>query len=121
MDQQVGSGAELWDGRTLAQWLPDVIADIVEAFNPVRVILFGSLARGEARKDSDIDLLIVLRHVAPQEKGRLMGQVRAAIRAPVPIDVFVTDPVEIARRGHLKGSILYPALHEGAVLHEYAA
>lgn len=121
VDQQVQGETELWGGRTLVEWLPDVVADVVGAFDPLKAILFGSLARGEAGKDSDIDLLVVLKHVAPQEKGRLMGQVRAAIRAPAPIDIFVTDPVEIARRGHLKGSILYPALREGAVVHEHAA
>ena len=30
---------------------------VVEYFKPQRVILFGSRARGEATRDSDIDLL----------------------------------------------------------------
>jgi len=37
---------------------------------------------------------------------------------PVPKDVLVTMPDEIARRGHLGGSILRPALREGKVLYE---
>ena len=32
---------------------------IVDTANPEQIILFGSYARGEARPDSDIDLLIV--------------------------------------------------------------
>ncbi len=32
---------------------------IVQRFHPVRVILFGSHARGTARPDSDVDLLVV--------------------------------------------------------------
>jgi predicted nucleotidyltransferase len=32
---------------------------IVEHFHPWRIILFGSYARGDARSDSDFDLLIV--------------------------------------------------------------
>ena len=39
---------------------------IVERFHPWRVILFGSHARGDARSDSDFDLLIV----APSDKPR---------------------------------------------------
>jgi len=36
---------------------------IVQRFHPVRVILFGSHARGDARPDSDVDLLVMLRRV----------------------------------------------------------
>ncbi len=46
------------DGRTLDEWLPDVVATIVDRFNPLKVIVFGSLGRGE--EGNDIDLLVVL-------------------------------------------------------------
>lgn len=36
-----------WNGRTLREWLPDVIADLVRVAQPVKLILFGSVARGE--------------------------------------------------------------------------
>ncbi len=108
-------------GRALSDWLPEVVADVVRAFDPLEIVLFGSVARGEETPDSDIDLLVVLARVAPHEKANLMGEVRAAIHAPVPVDVFVTDPAEISRRAHLTGSILYPALREGVVLYERAA
>lgn len=110
-----------WGGRTLAEWLPEVVADIVREHKPLKVILFGSLARGESGPDSDIDLLVVLPSAPRAEKVQLMTAVDRSIRAPVPVDLFVTDPDEIARRGHLKGWILYPALHEGVVVHERAA
>lgn len=77
------------------------MADVVRAFDPLKIILSGSLARGEEGPDSDIGLLVVLPHMAAETKAALMGDVRAAIAAPVPIDVFVTDPEEIARRSHL--------------------
>jgi len=37
----------------------DLLDPVVEFFKPQRVILFGSRARGEAGRDSDIDLLVV--------------------------------------------------------------
>lgn len=113
--------AAVWSGRTSREWLPEIVADIVRVFDPLKIILFGSLARGEEGPDSDIDLLVVLPHVAAERKAALMGDVRAAITAPVPVDVFVADPAEIARRSHLTGSILYPAVREGILLHERAA
>lgn len=37
-----------------------LVQQIVETAHPLRVILFGSAARGPMRPDSDIDLLIVM-------------------------------------------------------------
>jgi len=106
------------DGRGLAEWVPEVVGDIVRTANPLKVILFGSLARGEHDGDSDIDLLVVLDHAPPERRSDLTATLRRAVRAPVPMDIFVTDAAEIARRGHLKGWFLYPALEEGLVVHE---
>src|SRR5262245_39821836 len=46
----------------------DLLDPIVQYFNPQRVILFGSRARGEATPDSDIDLLVVVDDDTPPEK-----------------------------------------------------
>ncbi len=118
---EVVDGKARYDGRTLSEWLPKVIEDIVRACDPLQVILFGSLARGEEGPDSDIDLLVVLPHVDPAEKRALMGSLRFSIDAPVPIDVFVTDPEEIARRRDVPGSFHYWPLREGRVVYERAA
>ncbi|MGH8929557.1 MAG: nucleotidyltransferase domain-containing protein [Egibacteraceae bacterium] len=121
MSGDIWDGEGRWRGRTLAEWLPEVVADIVREHDPLQVILFGSLARGDTGPSSDIDLLVVLPDAPFAERARMMGAVRRSIRAPVPVDAFVTDPREIAREGHLTGTVLYPALHEGVVVHERAA
>jgi predicted nucleotidyltransferase len=93
--------------------------EIIRRFHPLRVILFGSHARGEAGADSDIDLLVVLAE-AP-DKRRAAVEIRRALAAfPVPKDIIVTTPAEIAARGHLVGTVLRPALREGKVLYERA-
>lgn len=110
-----------WDGKTLGEWVPTVVADVVEAYHPLKVILFGSVARGEEGPDSDLDLLVVLDEVDPTERVRLMGEIRSAISAPVAIDVFVTDPKECERRKDIVGSMHYWPLREGRVVYERAA
>lgn len=110
-----------WNGRTLSEWVPDAVSDIVRACNPIRVILFGSVARGEEGPDSDLDFLVILDRVDPGEKIELMGTIRFAISAPVPIDVFVTDPKECERRRDVVGSVHYWPLREGVVVYERAA
>lgn len=60
-----------YDGRSLREWPPDVLAKIVTSVDPTEVILFGSLARGEEGPGSDIDLLIVVDRIARSEKPEL--------------------------------------------------
>jgi predicted nucleotidyltransferase len=110
-----------WNGRTLGEWVPDAVSDIVRACDPIRVILFGSVARGEEGPDSDLDFLVVLDHVDPAERAKLMSAIRAAIDAPVAIDIFVTDPAETERRKNVIGSIHYWPHREGVIVHERAA
>jgi uncharacterized protein len=46
----------------------DLLTPVVEYFKPQRVILFGSRARGDATRDSDIDLLVIVDDDTPAEK-----------------------------------------------------
>lgn len=74
-----------WRGRTLREWLPDVVDEIVEAHHPLKIILFGSLARGEERRESDIDLLVVLEEAPREEKARLMSAIYRTVGGKVPV------------------------------------
>lgn len=118
---EVVDGRVRYDGRTLAEWVPTVIDDLVTACDPLQVILFGSVARGEDGPDSDIDVLVVLPKVDRARRHELVARLRRAITAPVPADVFVTDPSEIERRRDVIGSLLYWPLREGRVVHGRAA
>ena len=48
----------LKDGRSTDEIIAEMTRRIVEQFDPLQVILFGSHARGDARADSDVDLLV---------------------------------------------------------------
>lgn len=90
---------------------------IVQRFHPLRIILFGSHARGSAVPESDVDLLVVLREVA--DKRRTTVEIRRALGdLPISKDIVVTTPDEITRRGNLVGNVLRPALRDGKVVYE---
>jgi predicted nucleotidyltransferase len=95
--------------------------DIVAASQPVKVILFGSVARGDDRPDSDLDFLVILDQLDPAERARKMGQIRFAIGVRAPIDIFVTDVEEFDRRKDVNGSMLYWPAREGRVVYERSA
>lgn len=90
---------------------------LVKEFQPLKIILFGSHARGEATAHSDIDLLVVFSTLSNYR------QMTIAIREklsdlPVAKDIVVTTPQEIAEYGNMVGRVLRPALREGKVIYE---
>ena len=102
---------------TNSELIADMTARIAHDFDPLRIILFGSHARGDATPNSDIDLLIVLSE-APNKRQAAI-EIRRALRDfPVSKDIIVTTLDEIARRGDLIGPVLRPALREGKVLYD---
>lgn len=65
----------------------DLLRSVVEHFNPRRVILFGSRARGGVRKDSDHDLLVIVDDDIPAQKlhWRSLHEARKRYRKAVDI------------------------------------
>ncbi len=56
---------------TQQECLPEAVQRIARQFDPPRIILFGSWARGDARPDSDIDLLVVLPPVENKRRAAI--------------------------------------------------
>lgn len=77
----------------MSDTVPDtLLRPIVDAYDPQRVILFGSRARGDARPDSGYDIVVVLDDDAPQE--RLAW--RSVDGAPLPRRICATARVPAA-------------------------
>ena len=79
--------------------LPEVFDDVVRFASPVRMIVFGSLARGDEGPESDADLLVLLHHLDRSKRPEVMAAVRRAIAAPVPVDILVTVPTRSPSAG----------------------
>jgi predicted nucleotidyltransferase len=94
---------------------------IVQEVDPERVYVFGSYARGTARDDSDLDLLIVEREPFSPERSRRLEMARLSrllARFRVPKDVLVYSSDEVAHWQAAKNHVVAHALREGRLVYE---
>jgi uncharacterized protein len=104
------------DSKAARRAIERMVRRIVESFDPDRIILFGSRARGDERPDSDVDLLVVM----PVQGSRREKAVEIGVALrdlPFSKDIVVVTPEAFDWRQRVIGTIEWPAAHEGKVLH----
>ena len=100
----------------LERIIDEMVLRIVERFDPERIILFGSAARGDAGPDSDVDLLVVMQvEGSKREKAVEIGV--AVNDISVPKDIVVTTPEDFEWRKEIVGTIERPAVREGRLVY----
>ena len=96
--------------------LDEIVRRVVEVARPERVILFGSAARGEMTRHSDVDLLVIAN---VENRSALTGRIHRKLRGEhAAVDVVVVTPADVARYGDSHALIIKPALQEGRVVYE---
>ena len=101
--------------QSTVQQIADAIGD---HFQPEKVILFGSYARGEAHPHSDLDLLIVVNTLPPrgQRSAPILKMLAEAYTEP--IDIIVRSAQTLKQWEHVPGSFAHQVLTEGIVLYD---
>ena len=99
--------------------LVEITRRLVAAYQPERIFLFGSHARGEAGPDSDYDLLVVVPDRADPERRRSRRAYEVLWGTGTAADVLVWTRDAFESRLHLKASLPSTVLAEGKLL--YAA
>ena len=96
--------------------LNEIVHRIVEVARPERIILFGSAARGDLGKDSDLDFLVIKSGVSHRRK--LAQQIRLRMFGiGTPMDIVVVTPEDIEAFQDKIGTILGDALREGVLIY----
>ena len=91
-----------------------MVSRLKTAFNPDKIILFGSYGRGNPNPDSDIDLLLMMPDGT--DCGKMITDALSLVGdSPIPKDIIVATP-ELAKKATPSGNVLYYALKEGVVL-----
>jgi predicted nucleotidyltransferase len=104
------------DEATIQHTLDEMVQRIVRTVHPRRIILFGSVARGQMGENSDLDVLVVMpdgthrRQTARQLYRALFDLGRSK-------DIVVVTEEDVRRFGDEPSLVLYPALKEGRDLY----
>ena len=89
---------------------------IAKRFNPDKIVLFGSYARGSAGPDSDVDLLVIM--PVSGSKRQMQVDIRCEVHdIPVSKDIIVATPQEVHSQQRVIGTLIRPALKEGKLLY----
>ena len=95
-----------------------IIKKLVREIKPKKIILFGSYARGDFNKDSDLDLFIITDGKA---SSRIMRRKAEALLwgRRFPLDMIVRKPEEVDWNFKAKNPFyLYHIFKDGKVLYE---
>ena len=92
---------------------PALLDPVVAYFNPRRVVVFGSVARGQAGPDSDIDLLVIVDDDAPAEKGTLKAGYESRKSYHEPADVIPVREKIFQRNSRIAGTLSRAVLWMG--------
>ncbi len=117
--REVLDGKARFEGRTLAEWVPDAVSSLVGACRPRTIVVFGSVARGDDGPDSDIDLLVVVDDGADRREAT-EAALRAVASLPPEVDVVVVGRAAAEVHRDVAGTIIRPALREGKVVYDRA-
>lgn len=111
---EVIDGKVLYDGRSLVAWASRAADRIVERCDVSRIVLYGSVARGDDGPDSDIDLLVVMPIIGRRHDTtvRVLNELRDL---PVPVDITVVDPANLDEEASVPG-VVRAAVREGRIL-----
>ena len=94
-----------------------IVRKIAEAFRPHRIVMFGSRARGDARRDSDLDLMVEMEtDDPPAERARAISALFGLRRWAM--DLIVYTPQEFKQQRRYRNSLVRVIEAEGKVLYE---
>ena len=101
--------------------IAEMVATLVKEADPEQVILFGSRGRGDARTDSDVDLIVVEAEPFGPGRDRVKEMARlykALGEFTIPADILVYSREDVEYWRDSLNHVLARALREGKVVYE---
>jgi len=96
----------------------ELLDPVVAYFRPLRVILFGSRARGDFGPESDIDLLVVVDDDTSAEKLTLRAGYASRRSYHEAADVIPVREATFLKKARIAGTLARAAARDGVVVYE---
>jgi predicted nucleotidyltransferase len=97
--------------------LEELVRRLVEAVHPQRIYLFGSRARGDARPDSDYDILLLSDQDEDDLPALRQGAYQSLWGFGMPVDVIVMNDRFFDRRRVVVASLPGTVAREGKIVY----
>jgi predicted nucleotidyltransferase len=95
----------------------EIARRIVDTVKPQKIILFGSHAYGNPDKNSDIDILVIMKSKLPRYK-RSVPIYKALAGILIPKDIIVYTPEEVKEWSDVPQSFVTTAISKGKPIYE---
>ncbi len=92
--------------------IDELVQRIVELVHPLRIILFGSAARGDLGPNSDLDVLVIMPDDTHRRRTAQLLY-RQISGLGVPFDILVATPADLEKHKDNIGLIYRTVLREG--------
>lgn len=94
----------------------NIVQKIIIKFDPDKIILFGSYAKGNTKLHSDIDLLVIID--TQRSTLDIAVEISLAVKHSFPMDIIVRTPQEISKRLKYGDFFIKDIIENGKVLYE---
>ena len=98
--------------------LKEVIRRIVSVIDPEKIVLFGSHAYGKPKKESDLDLLVIIKESSLPRYKRSVPIYRALAGILIPKDIIVYTEKEVEEWRNVPLAFITTIIRKGKVIYE---
>lgn len=102
--------------KQIKKYIQNITKQIIEGYNPEKIILFGSLAYGQPKENSDVDLMVIKK--TSETLGQRLRTMAKITNAPIDRDIIVYNPKEWAQSLRDKNPFIIDINNRGEVLYE---
>ena len=97
--------------------IDEIVFKIANGYDPDKIILFGSYAKGIPNENSDLDLLVI-KNSQKSRPERGIDVRRMLTGVLIPMDILVYTNQEVKESLGNKYSFVYEAMINGKILYE---
>lgn len=99
--------------------LDEIVCKIANAFNPEKIIIFGSYAYGRPTEKSDIDILVIMESNKREiERMVAVNKLLRDYNKKIDLDILVKTPSEVKHRLDIGDPFIGEIMSKGRVEYE---